>query len=99
MGLKHGLGNEVFPSFIVKYYNCTYTRKKISVLDLKCKTTQPYHVHSISVRKSLFCFVLFCLFSFYYRGILLAERQQYNEAIKSYENAIYYRPRLAGKIF
>ena len=73
-------------------------KKKNSVLDLKFKTTQPYHVHSISVKESLVCFVLFCLFSFYFRGILLAERQQYNEAIKSYENAIHYRPRLAGKI-
>lgn len=64
MGVKHGLGNEVFPSFIVKYYNCTYTRKKNSVLDLKFKTTQPYHVHSISVKESLVCFVLFVLFLF-----------------------------------
>ena len=101
MGLKHGLGNEVFPSFIVKYYNCTYTRKKILCLILNLRPPNLIMFTLSQLRNLwfvLFCFVLFCLFYFYFRGILLAERQQYNEAIKSYENAIHYRPRLAGKI-
>lgn len=31
------------------------------------------------------------------RGILLAEQHRYGEAVRSYENAIHFRPRLAGK--
>lgn len=32
-----------------------------------------------------------------FRGILLAEEQRYSEAVRSYENAIHFRPRLAGE--
>ena len=31
------------------------------------------------------------------RGILLAEEKRFSEAVQSYENAIHFRPRLAGK--
>ena len=34
---------------------------------------------------------------FPFRGILLAEEQRYNEAVRSYESAIHFRPRLAGE--
>ena len=32
-----------------------------------------------------------------FRGILLAEEQRYSEAVKSYQHAIHFRPRLAGE--
>ena len=41
-----------------------HIQEKNSVLDFKFKTTQPYHVHSISVKESLVCFVLFCFVLF-----------------------------------
>ena len=62
MGLKHGLGNEVFPSFIVKYYNCTYTRKKILCLILNLRPPNLI-MFTLSQLRNLW-FVLFCFVCF-----------------------------------
>ena len=59
--------------------------------------------------KFLFSYFKFCVYNIgayflnafglnlFFRGLLLQKQGRYKEAIQCYENAIKYRPRLAGK--
>ena len=63
-------------------------------------TTCKYLMSHWSDLHASFVFIFFnlCECCLFFRGILLAEQQRFSEAVQSYENAIQYRPRLAGKI-
>lgn len=42
-------------------------------------------------------FLMPLTYNLFFRGLLLQKQGRYEEAIQCYENAIKYRPRLAGK--
>ena len=42
-------------------------------------------------------FLMLLTYNLFFRGLLLQKQGRYEEAIQCYENAIKYRPRLAGK--
>lgn len=49
-----------------------------------------FHTESLIFLMPLTC-------NLFFRGLLLQKQGRYEEAIQCYENAIKYRPRLAGK--
>ena len=61
-----------------------------------CFHTSDFALVNLICLESLI-FVMLLALHLFFRGLLLQKQGRYEEAIQCYENAIKYRPRLAGK--